>query len=234
MIPFHDHLTGEGGTVTVGHDGGLSGTALLEFDGTFSPADISVQAGTTVTFMNTSVGDTMTVLSGLHDAGDNHTHEEDAGHDAGEPVSGASATLEVEVTHIPTGEVRTMGLRPLVEVPGGYLADFVPTSPGAYAFRFFGEIEGEPFDESFSSGPNTFDEVISSRDIQFPLQLKESRELQSAVDGVQSEVASTTRLADDADTSASTALIIGIVGLILGIAGSAIGTYGLLVARRKA
>ncbi len=233
-IPFHDHLTGESGTVTVAHGAEMSGTVMVQFDSGFSPSELAVQPGTTVMFMNTSPDAVMTVISGLHDEGDGHSHEGGAGHVSGEPVTGASAALQVEVTHVPTGEQRTMDLRPLVDDPGAYLADFIPTAPGAYTFRFFGEIDGEPFDESFTSGPNTFDEVVPSRTIQFPIELRESRELQSALEGVQSDLASTGQLADDADGAASTALIIGIIGVVLGLAGAGIGGYGLMVARRKA
>lgn len=233
-IQFHDHLSGASGTVTVAHDGELSGTAMVEFDGAFSPANLSVQPGTTVMFMNTSGSATMSVLSGPHDADDGHTHEGDTGHLAGKPVLGASRSLQVEVTHVPTNEQKVMSLRPLVEDPGAYLADFVPTAPGAYTFRFFGEIEGQPFDQSFTSGPNTFDEVIPSRSVQFPIELRETRELQSALEGVQSDLASTGQRTDDADSAASTALIIGILGLVVGLVGSGVGAYGLIAARRKA
>lgn len=235
-IQFHDHLTGEGGTVTVTHDAPASGTAMVMFDGAFSPANLSVQPGTSVMFMNASGNTTMTVLSGPHDGGDGHEHDEGAatGHLVGEPVLGASATLQVEVTHVPTAERRTMNLRPLVDNPGGYLADFVPTAPGAYTFRFFGDIEGESFDQSFTSGANTFDEVIPSRSVQFPIELRETRELQNALEGVQSDLVSTGLQADDADSAASTALIIGVVGIIVGAIGIGVGGYGLMAARRKA
>ena len=233
VVPFHDHLTGNGGTITVTHDGAVSGMAMVEFDGEFSPSELSVQPGTTVMFMNMTSDTTMTVLSGLHDTGDGHTHEDGAGMMAGEAMLGVSATLQVEVTHTPTGTQKVMELRPLVNDPGAYIADFVPTAPGAYEFRFFGEIDGEPFDETFASGPNTFDEVIPSRSVQFPIELRETRELQSALEGVQAELAATGKSADDADSSASTAMTVGILGLIAGIAGLGIGSYGLIAARRK-
>ncbi len=233
-IQFHDHLSGNGGTVAVSHDGELSGTAMVQFDGSFSPSALSVQPGTKVMFMNVSSDTIMTVVSGPHDDGDSHSHEGEAGHLADEPVLGASATLQVEVSHIPTGESKTMSLRPLVDDPGGYLADFVPTAPGAYTFRFFGTIDGDPFDESFTSGPNTFDEVIPSRSVQFPIELRETRELQSALQGVQGELLATGERADDADNAASTALVIGIAGLVVGLIGSGVGAYGLVSARRKA
>ncbi len=233
-IQFHDHLTGESGTVSVLHDAADTGTVMVEFDKTFSPSELSVQPGSTVMFMNASSDTIMTVVSGAHDEGEGHSHEGGAGHAASEPVLGASATLQVEVTHVATGEQRVMDLRPLVEDPGAYLADFVPTAPGAYTFRYFGEIDGAPFDESFTSGPNTFDEVIPSRSVQFPIELRETRELQSALEGVQADLASAGQQADDADAAASTALIIGIIGLVVGLVGSGVGAFGLIAVRRKA
>ncbi len=234
-IHFHDHLTGNGGTVTVAHDAPDSGMVMVQFDGAFSPSELSVKPGTTVMFMNASAGSVMTVVSGPHDGDDGHehSHEDGAGIVEGEPVLGASATLQVEVTHNATGEKRVMDLRPLIDDPGGYIADFIPTSSGAYTFRFFGELEGEPFDEAFTSGPNTFDEVVPARTIQFPIELRESRELQGAVEGVQEELLETGKAADDADSTASLALIIGIVGVIIGLAGAGTGAYGIMLARRR-
>ncbi len=232
-IQFHDHLTGEGGTVTVAHDAEVSGTQMIQFDGTFSPSTVSIQPGSSVMFMNISGDSTMTVLSGPH-ADDGHAHEGDTGHLPGAPVLGASETLQVEVIHVPTGEQRTMDLRPLVQDPGSYTADFVPTAPGAYTFRFFGEIEGESFDESFTSGPNTFDEVTPSQRVQFPIELRETRELQSALEGVQSDLILTDQRADDADSAASTALIVAIIGMVVGVLGFGIGGFSLVATRRKA
>ena len=70
--------------------------------------------------------------------------------------------------------------------------------------------------------------------MQFPIELRETRELQSAVEGLQSELTIAGDRADDADSSASTALVIGIIGLIVGALGAGLGSYGLIAARRKA
>lgn len=237
-IPFHDHLTGESGTITVAHDGEHSGTAMVQFDGGFSPHELTVQADTTVTFMNMSSDQVMTVISGLHDGEDGHEHEGEHEHAEGttavsQPVQGLASTLEVEVTHVPTGEQKVMALRPLFNEEGTYVADFVPTSPGAYTFRFFGEIEGEAFDEAFTSGPGTFDEVVPARSVQFPIELRETRELQSAIEGLQTDLAFANERADDADSAASSALLIGILGVVAGVIGIGVGGYGLATARRK-
>lgn len=235
-IPFHDHLTGQGGTITVGHDGEHTGTAMVQFDPEtgFSPHELSIQADTTVMFMNTSDDGVMTVISGLHETGEDHDHEHaEGGATVEQPVLGLASSLQVEVTHVPTGEEKTMGVRPVFGDPGAYVADFVPTAPGAYSFRFFGDIEGEAFDETFTSGPNTFDEIVPSRSVQFPVELRETRELQGAIEGLQTELTAASDAADDADSSASTALLIAIVGIVVGIVGIGVGGYGMALARRK-
>ena len=112
-----------------------------------------------------------------------------------------------------------MSLRPVFGDDGSYVADFVPTAPGVYTLRFFGEIEGQTIDETFTSGPGTFDEVRPAREIQFPLRLAEARELESALRGVRDDVVDAQRVADGADSSASIALIVGIAGLATGLGG---------------
>ena len=235
VVPFHDHLTGNGGTVTVTHDAESSATVMVQFthDG-FSPSDLRVQAGTTVMFMNASGDEIMTVLSGLHDAtgmADEHDHADSPGQ-IDVPVLNVT-TLQVEVIHVPTGASRTMELRPVSGEDGSYVADFIPTAPGAYTFRFFGTVDGEPFNESFTSGPGSFDEIEPARSLQFPYELRETRELQGAVEGMQSELDLAGDTATNADSVASTALIIGLVGLVAGVFGTAAGGYGILVLRRR-
>lgn len=235
VVPFHDHLTGNSGTVMVADDAESTGTVMVQFTATgFSPSELHVKPDTTVMFMNMSGDAVMTVLSGPHDAMDGHEHDPgDTTHTAMTPILDAASTLQVEVIHAATETSRTMSLRPVFGDHGGYAADFVPTAPGVYTFRFFGEIEGETFDESFSSGPGSFDEIEPARNVQFPIELREVRELQGAVEGLQSELALAGDTASDADSAASTALIIGIIGLIVGVIGFGVGGYGLMVSRRK-
>jgi hypothetical protein len=175
------------------------------------------------------------VLSGPHDQA---AHDDAMAHDHADTgtssvVMGASATLQIEVTHVPTSVKRVMELRPLVGQDVSYVADFIPTAPGVYTFRFFGEIEGYAIDESFTSGPGSFDEVEPASSVQFPVMLREARELQSGLEGVQSDTAVIATTADDAGSKASTALMIGIIGMMAGIAGVGVGAYAVLIARKK-
>ena len=209
-VPFHDHLTGLSGAITVDSGAIAMGDVSVAFtDSGFSPGELTVPPGTGVVFTNRSAG-IFTVVSGLHDSvtGDDQV-----------PVAGADGTLDVEVTHLATGISRVMSLRPVFGDDGSYVADFVPTAPGVYEFRFFGEIEDLAVDETFTAGPGSFDEVRPAREIQFPIQLAETRELESALRGVRDDVVDAQRVADSADSSASIALIVGIAGLATGLGG---------------
>ena len=108
-----------------------------------------------------------------------------------------------------------MDLKEAWNSPGQYKSEFIPTSPGAYNFRFFGEIEGIAIDESFESSNTTFDEVTAATELQFPVQLASPRETENAARGALDA-------ANEAGSEASDALILGMwaVGLavIIGLA----------------
>jgi hypothetical protein len=82
------------------------------------------------------------------------------------PVEGLEASLQAEVTHIPTGVSKTLTLRTIFNDPGQYTADLIPTAPGVYQFRMFGAIEDLAVDETFVSrgGGGGFGEVIIYED----------------------------------------------------------------------
>ena len=134
--------------------------------------------------------------------------EESQGHaPAPEPVTGLEDTLDVEVTHVVSAQSTVMTLAPLFGRPGAYTADFIPTQPGAYRFRFFGSIEGQPFDEAFESGANTFDAVQARAAAQFPITLPSVRELEGVVRTSQAS-------ADEALEAVAGVRAIGIVGTV--------------------
>lgn len=86
--------------------------------------------------------------------------------DAEGPVTGAR--LKVDVKFGSEAEVLTLTLSPVFRDPGHYKAEFVPTRAGAYTFHVYGTFDGKAFDQTFTSGPKTFDEITSSADLQFP------------------------------------------------------------------
>ncbi|MFW6174407.1 MAG: hypothetical protein ACOC5K_01380 [Chloroflexota bacterium] len=150
------------------------------------------------------------------------------------PVEGLADTLQVEVTHIPTGDSRTMDLGAVFNDPGQYVADFIPTAPGAYRFHFTGSIEGTEVDEVFESGPDTFDVVTGAEEVQFPFEVASGRELQGAVEGVRGTALGAEEAALEADQNASTARTLSIVAIIVGVLGLIGGAgAGFLAASRR-
>ena len=75
------------------------------------------------------------------DDGMSMTDEDATTAPAGIPVEGLAETLQVEVTHVPSGASRIMDLRAVFQAPGDYTADLIPTAPGVYQVRVFGSIE---------------------------------------------------------------------------------------------
>jgi len=125
--------------------------------------------------------------------------------ETGTPVEGLAETLNAEITY--AGETKQVELAAVFNAPGAYEANLIPTQEGAYTFRFFGTIEGVEIDESFTSGPDTFSEVLSTATISFPAATEAGND--AAADAQ-----------DDAD-SARTLAIIGIVVGVLGLAAGA-------------
>lgn len=88
------------------------------------------------------------------------------GDEESEPVAGVAQTLQAAIIH--GDQTREVELRPVFGEDGSYTADVIPTSAGTYAFQFVGEIEGQEVDQTFRSGPDTFSDVESRSDIEFP------------------------------------------------------------------
>lgn len=150
-----------------------------------------------------------------------------------EPVEGLSGSLQVEVTHVGSGESRTMEMLAVFGDPGHYVAGVIPTAPGVYEFRVFGDVEGMALDETFVSagGGGGFDDIRSSEGLQFPVQLPELREVESGVRGAletaqEAEVAAAAAQDSGGSGLAVAALIVGIVGVVLGGGGMLVAMRG--------
>ena len=84
----------------------------------------------------------------------------------GVPVEGLFGTLQAEVIF---GDQRmSLPLTPAFGEPGVYQSIFFPTQPGDYTFHIFGDLEGNPIDETFTSSPEGFDAVQPVEPYQFP------------------------------------------------------------------
>ena len=231
-IPYHSHENHDiAGTITVSDAAELSGMVMIEIhDDAVHPVDITVKPGATLMWNNHASGP-QTATSGLA-PGAGHTHEAE---ETDIPVEGVQDTLQVEVTHVPSGSSRVLSLRPVFGEAGHYTADLIPTAPGVYELRFFGTIEGTEVNESFISvgGGGGFDDIASSVDLQFPEKLPEVREIEGAVRGAQSTAQQAQDAALRADDSASTASVLAIVGIVLGAVGIAAGAGGVVVGVRR-
>jgi hypothetical protein len=133
-----------------------------------------------------------------------------------EPVEGLEQTLQAEVAF--ESQTRELEISPRFGEAGGYESVFFPTAAGPYTFRIFGEVEGEPFDESFTSGPDTFGEVEEQSGGQFPVQFP-----------APADVARDAEAGATAATQATIALVLATAGLL-----AALVALGLTLARRTA
>jgi hypothetical protein len=143
----------------------------------------------------------------------------------GTPVEGLQQSLKVEVTN--GGESRTFELASVFNQPGSYVARFIPTKSGSYAFRFFGTIEGQEINERFESGPGRFDEVKSTEDLQFPVKVPTNAQLASELQQptagnevvAAADAQSVQDAIDRADRAQTIALVVGGFGIIVGLIG---------------
>ena len=150
------------------------------------------------------------------------------------PVEGLQDSLLVEVTHVSSETSRVLSLNAVLGDPGLYSADLIPTASGVYQFRISGIIEGTRIDETFVSkgGGGDFDDVVSSTALQFPVELPETRELESAVRGAMETAQQAQDAALMADDDPGTDMLV-IVALVLAAVGTATGGLGLFVALRR-
>jgi hypothetical protein len=109
-----------------------------------------------------------------------HEHEHDEHGHAGEsrkvPVLGLEKYLKVEVST--GGKSIILNLRPAWGDPGRYFADIVPTVPGTYVFRFFGNVNGTEVNEIFDCSEGRFHCVEPLSKIMFPEVTQPTDELQ--------------------------------------------------------
>jgi hypothetical protein len=158
----------------------------------------------------------------------------------GEPVVDLGDTLDVEVTF--GDETEPFTLEPFFEegefgTPGDYRAFLIPTEPGQYSFHFSGTIDGEEVDETFTSGPGTFDDVENPQAAQFPVEQPSTGELAERIDrevprltgSIEEAQAAANAAADDA----SSAKTLGLVGIIVGALGLVVAIVALVWAGRR-
>jgi hypothetical protein len=134
---------------------------------------------------------------------------------SGSPVVGLEKALQVEVST--GGKQIVLSLEPAFRRPGAYVADIIPTVPGSYAFRFFGNVNGTFVNERFVCGETTFDCVTDVAGIQFPEKTPSGRALQLGLRDLQSQISQLQNSLKFAYFIGASGVVIGIISLIVGI-----------------
>ena len=124
-----------------------------------------------------AVADDVNGLSLAVEAHEPHAHGDSTpgGHDeheAGTPVEGLEDSLEAEVIY--GDQSMELELKAQYGKPGAYVAYFIPTAAGDYAFRLHGEIDGTPIDETFAPSPDEMRPVAPREALEFPKRLGSS------------------------------------------------------------
>jgi len=134
----------------------------------------------------------------------------------GEPVV-EGVELEVELTY--GEESTTHAIEPAFVVnvfgePGSYNADLFPTRAGTWEFRFTGTIGGEEIDELFTSGPETFSDIVDPASVAFPAADPSNADIAARVERDAERLeADVTAAGDDA----SRASLLGYIGIGVGV-----------------
>jgi hypothetical protein len=150
----------------------------------------------------------------------------------GKPVTSLRPGVTVSVGF--GSQTQRLSIEPNSEIgefgtPGDYRAWFIPTRPGSYRFHFSGRVNGQPVDETFTSGPKTFDDVQDPTEAEFPVkdptigQLSErvTREVPRLEAGIAGARTQASEVADEAGTATTlsvVAIVVGLLALAVGIA----------------
>jgi hypothetical protein len=136
----------------------------------------------------------------------------------GQPVDGAEKTLKVAIAY-GGGQPTDIPLSARFGLHGKYTAQVIPTKAGSYSFVFSGSVNGQPINDRFDSGPNTFDDVASPASYQFPEVVPAGADLAAQAQAAQG--------------AAQRATILGIAGVVVGVLGLILGGVALLVRPRS-
>ena len=120
---------------------------------------------------------------------------------------------------------------------GEFDAAIIPTRPGDYTFHFTGDINGQKIDESFTSGPQTFDTAKAPNPIQFPAKDPTIADLAGGisrlgprVDSAQQTTGQALTKAKSAQSSSTKATTLAVIALVVGLL---LGGVGLVTALRS-
>ncbi|HEY1331394.1 MAG TPA: hypothetical protein VGH10_07975 [Actinomycetota bacterium] len=111
--------------------------------------------------------------------------------------------------------------------PGDFRAWFFPSAPGNYTFHLTGKIGSTNIDQSFTSGPTTFDSVQDPAKLQFPVKAPTTTQLNAKLDATLPRLATSAQV-ESANDAASSAKTVGIIGIVVGAAGLIVAVVALV------
>ena len=123
-----------------------------------------------------------------------------------QPVSGAEATLDIEVLY--GGRTWRVNMNP-TETPGLYTAVLFPTVRGIYTTRIFGTLPNADVDVELDP-----EEVLPASNLHFPEPLPDTIALQEQVDQLQADLQTARTVAFVGAGGAVLGLLLGLAGLL--------------------
>ncbi|HEX2259150.1 MAG TPA: hypothetical protein VHJ40_05335 [Actinomycetota bacterium] len=139
----------------------------------------------------------------------------DAG--SGQPVQGLQLKVEVLFGgRDSTQKTPPLDLQPAFNEPGVYSAPILPSRPGTYTFHITGQLDGEPFDQYFTSGEDTFDSIHNARE--FPVEDPSPGELAERLSRIDSRIETASQEAAMARSLAFGGIALGVIGLLVALA----------------
>jgi hypothetical protein len=158
----------------------------------------------------------------------------------GKPITDLGDTLSVTIGF--GDQSKDLSVEPFFEIgefgtPGDYRAWFIPTRAGQYVFHFTGTIHGTKIDETFTSGPKTFDDVVNPTDVEFPVQDPTNGELADRIDReiprLEASIAEVKTSLKSAADDASSARNLALIGVVLGALGLIAAIAAITMTRRR-
>ena len=128
---------------------------------------------------------------------------------------------------------------------GEYRAELIPTAPGDYTFHFTGRIHDTSVDLTLASGDGTFDPVVGSSDLEFPVKQPTLTEVGTRLDRIDGRVQELQSSALDPQTvgdlrtaasgarnAADAANQLALLGVAAGLGGMVLAIVAILYASR--
>ena len=117
-------------------------------------------------------------------------------------------------------------------MPGDYRAWVIPTSPGDYTFHFTGKIGNQSVDQSFTSGPSTFDPVKDPAQVEFPIKEPPVSQVAGLAQRLSTRLQAAMTAQKRTQDSANSAETIGYIGIGVGAVGLLVAALALAMSRR--